>query len=228
MSAPQRLIIFDVDGTLVDSQNDIVAAMTAAFQEAGASVPSRQSILSIVGLSLDVAMARLAPELETTVRSTMVQGYKDAYMSIRAQTGAAVSSPLYPGAAQALDELSNVPGITLGVATGKSKRGLDKLIEAHGLEGVFSTQQVADFHPSKPHPSMLRAAMAETGISPGFTVMIGDTTYDMDMARAAGIRAIGVSWGYHDRTRLTGAHRIIDQFDALSTTLNEIWNASHE
>ena len=222
MTAPQRLIIFDVDGTLVDSQNDIVAAMTTAFQEAGASVPPRKNILSIVGLSLDVAMTRLAPELETAVRSTMVQGYKDAYMSMRAQTGAAVSSPLYPGAAQALADLGSVPGKTLGVATGKSKRGLDKLIEAHGLEGVFATQQVADFHPSKPHPSMLLAAMAETGISPDRTVMIGDTSYDMDMARAAGVWAVGVSWGYHDLADLTGAHQMVDGFEMLSATLDKM------
>lgn len=225
MTRPQRLIVFDVDGTLVDSQGDIVAAMTAAFQGAGAAVPQRENILSIVGLSLDVAMARLAPELDTTIRSKMVQGYKDAYMSLRAQTGAAMSSPLYPGAAQALTDLGSASENILGVATGKSKRGLDKLIEAHGLEGVFVTQQVADYHPSKPHPSMLLTAMAETGISPDHAVMIGDTSYDMDMARAAGIRAIGVSWGYHDSAELTGAHEIIDGFEALSATLEQIWGA---
>ena len=105
MTRPQHLIIFDVDGTLVDSQGDIVAAMTDAFQGAGVAVPQRENILSIVGLSLDVAMARLAPELDTAIQSKMVQGYKDAYMSLRAQTGAAMSSPLYPGAAQALADL---------------------------------------------------------------------------------------------------------------------------
>ncbi len=224
MTRPQRLIIFDVDGTLVDSQGDIVAAMTDAFQGAGVAVPQRENILSIVGLSLDVAMARLAPELDTAIQSKMVQGYKDAYMSLRAQTGAAMSSPLYPGAAQALADLGSTSENILGVATGKSKRGLDKLIEAHGLEGVFVTQQVADYHPSKPHPSMLLTAMAETGISPECAVMIGDTSYDMDMARAAGIRAIGVSWGYHDSTALTGAHEIIDGFDALSATLEQMWS----
>lgn len=224
MTRSNRLIIFDVDGTLVDSQNDIVAAMTTAFGGVGVTVPARENILSIVGLSLDVAMARLAPELETAVRATMVQGYKDAYMSMRAQAGAAVSSPLYPGALQALADLGRVPENILGVATGKSKRGLDKLIEAHGLEGVFATQQVADFHPSKPHPSMLLAAMAETGISPDCAVMIGDTSYDMDMARAAGIRGVGVSWGYHGRADLTAAHQIIDGFEMLNTTLDQMWD----
>lgn len=149
-------------------------------------------------------------------------------MSIRAQSDAAVSSPLYPGALQALTDLGSAPEVLLGVATGKSKRGLDKLIETHGLEGVFVTQQVADFHPSKPHPSMLHAAMSETGASPENTVMIGDTSYDMDMARAAGVRAIGVNWGYHDRKALTGAHRIIDDFDALNSTLDKLWSVAHE
>ncbi|MEP2030485.1 MAG: HAD-IA family hydrolase [Paracoccaceae bacterium] len=228
MTKARHLIIFDVDGTLVDSQNDIVAAMTAAFSGVGATVPSRHEVLSIVGLSLDVAMARLAPELETAVRSEMVQGYKDAYVAIRARTGAAISSPLYPGAAQILADLGKAPEYVLGVATGKSRRGLDKLIEAHNLEDVFLTQQVADFHPSKPHPSMLLAAMAETDIGPEHTVMIGDTSYDMEMAQAAGIRAIGVNWGYHDRAKLVGACRIVDRFDELSEELDLLLSAEHE
>ena len=116
-----------------------------------------------------------------------------------------------------------MPDILLGIATGKSRRGLDKLIEGHALDGLFVTQQVADFHPSKPHPSMVLQAMADAGVTPDSTVMIGDTSYDMDMARAAGVRAIGVSWGYHDRAVLAGAHRIIDDFGMLSVTLDNMW-----
>ena len=182
-----KAVIFDVDGTLVDSQGDIVASMHHAFGELGAPVPERAAIIGIIGLSLDAAMARLAPDLDRTAHADLVEGYKRSYMSLRAQVGAAESSPLYPGTRDMLETLAARDDLLLGVATGKSRRGLDKLLEGHGLTDMFVTQQVADDHPSKPHPAMLQAALAETGTQARDAVMIGDTTYDMDMARAAGL-----------------------------------------
>ena len=223
MSAPLRLVIFDVDGTLVDSQGDIVAAMTHAFDGIGAPVPARDDILGIVGLSLDVAMARLAPNLDNADHVRLTDGYKASYMGLRKKAGAAQSSPLYPGALAALDLLNALPYTLLGVATGKSKRGLDKLLEGHGLQRLFVTQQVADFHPSKPHPSMIHAALRETGVDAANAVMIGDTSFDMEMARAAGVTGVGVSWGYHGRARLEAAHTIIDSFEALPECLATYW-----
>jgi phosphoglycolate phosphatase len=211
-----RLIVFDVDGTLVDSQADILAAMGSAFEAVSLAVPSRAEVLSIVGLSLDVAVARLAPQAD---HARMVEAYKDAYVTLRARTGAAQSSPLFPGARALLDRLVGEPDILLGVATGKSKRGLDKLIEAHGLEHFFVTRQVADFHPSKPHPSMLRQAMTEVGCDTAQTVMIGDTSFDMQMAEAAGVHGIGVAWGYHPRTSLSAARQIAENFEDLTGIL---------
>lgn len=220
MSADLRLVIFDVDGTLVDSQADILAAMALAFEAVDLPAPDRGTVLGIVGLSLEVAMVRLAPDAD---HARMVQAYKDAYMTLRAETGAAQSSPLYPGARATLERLRSIPDVLLGVATGKSKRGLDKLIEAHGLEDMFVTRQVADFHPSKPHPSMIRQAMAEAGTEPGRTVMIGDTSFDMEMAAAAGVRGLGVSWGYHPVTALTAAHDVLHDFAALEAALGAFW-----
>ncbi|MEO9573350.1 MAG: HAD-IA family hydrolase [Tateyamaria sp.] len=217
-----RLVIFDVDGTLVDSQGDIVASMTAAFAEVGLVTPARADILGIVGLSLDVAMARLAPEANT---ERMVRTYKDTYAHLRATKGAA-SSPLYPGARAALDHFAGRDDVLLGVATGKSKRGLDSLIAAHGLEGMFVTRQVADFHPSKPHPSMIHAALNETGIEAGDAVMVGDTRFDMEMATNAGVAAIGVAWGYHPRTELGAARQVIDGFAELPAAIDEVLEAS--
>ena len=222
MTGALRLVIFDVDGTLVDSQGDILAAMGAAFDAVGLPRPTREQILGIVGLSLDVAMARLAPDADHV---RMVQAYKDAYMTLRAQTGAAESSPLYPGAREALNRLQAEPGVLLGVATGKSKRGLDKLIEAHALDGVFVTRQVADFHPSKPHPSMIYQAMSDAGVQPVDTVMIGDTSFDMDMAAAAGVRGLGVSWGYHPVSALSAAQQILEDFAALDEALAALWRS---
>lgn len=216
-----RLVIFDVDGTLVDSQNDIVASMTAAFEDAGVQVPERAKILSIVGLSLDVAMAELAPGADT---ARMVRTYKDTYAHLRATKGAA-SSPLYPGARAVLDHFAGREDVLLGVATGKSRRGLDSLIEAHGLEAMFVTRQVADFHPSKPHPSMIHAALAETGVDATHAVMIGDTRFDMEMAANARVAGIGVTWGYHRRDQLGAAQRIVEDFSDLAAAVDALWEA---
>ncbi|UWQ91595.1 HAD-IA family hydrolase [Rhodobacteraceae bacterium M382] len=222
MSASLRLILFDVDGTLVDSQAAIVGAMTDAFGSIGLPVPTRPEILSIVGLSLDRAMTRLAPQGNAETQAALVEGYKSAYHQARMQAGAG-HSPLYPGARATLEALNAVPEYLLGVATGKSQRGMEGLIEAHDLT-CFVTRQVADHHPSKPHPSMILTAMAETGVTPEHTVMIGDTSFDMDMARAAGVRSIGVPWGYHPVDRI-GADHVISSFADLLPLLNGLWKA---
>ncbi|MFK7838047.1 MAG: HAD-IA family hydrolase [Sulfitobacter sp.] len=226
MTRELRLVIFDVDGTLVDSQADILAAMTAAFAVVDAPMPAREAVLGVVGLSLDVLFPRLAPDVSESGQGKMVEAYKEAYMDLRAQNGIAQSSPLYPGALDTLRRLNAVPEVLLGVATGKSKRGLDKVIEGHGLDGLFVTRQVADFHPSKPHPSMIMQAMADAGVGPQETVMIGDTSFDMEMARAAGVRGIGVGWGYHPRALLQDADVVIDDFGALHSVLDELWEGA--
>lgn len=223
MSSDLRLVVFDVDGTLVDSQADVIGAMGFAFDAVNRPVPSRADVLGIVGLSLDVAMPRLMPGLGDADYARMVQAYKDGYVTLRAKVGAAQSSPLYPGALEVIKTLHAQPEVLLGVATGKSRRGLDKLIEAHGLEPYFVTQQVADTHPSKPHPSMIWAAMAETGLGPEQTVMVGDTTFDMEMAQAADVPFVGVSWGYHAPATLSQAVHVLDRFDALPDIVTQLW-----
>lgn len=223
MSTPLRLVIFDVDGTLVDSQGDILGAMRHAFETEDLEVPSRTAVLGIVGLSLPVAMSRLAPQVSPALQDRLVEGYKAAYVDMRASVGAAQSSPLYPGARDCLEKLHSLPDVLMGVATGKSKRGLDSLITAHDLGPFFITQQVADFHPSKPHPSMILQAMTDAGAAPENTVMIGDTSFDMDMAQAAGVHGIGVSWGYHPVSALEGASEIADDFGGLWPAISKLW-----
>lgn len=213
-----RLIVFDVDGTLVDSQASILSAMGAAFDALGQKVPSRGEILSIVGLSLEHAMARLAPTTGADMRARLVTAYKEAFHQQRL---AGHVSPLYPGAAEMLETLGREENTLLGVATGKSRRGLDALIEQQRWEGLFLTRQTADDHPSKPHPSMLLQAMRDAGCEARETVMIGDTSYDMDMARAARVTGIGVTWGYHGPEQLRqSADRVIDRFDDLPDALS--------
>ena len=215
-----RLVIFDVDGTLVDSQAEIVAAMDHAHAALDLAAPPRAEVLSIVGLSLDEAFARLHPALDPARRAALAASYRDAFAALRAQDGD--RSPLYPGAREALAGLAARGDTRLAVATGKSRRGLDKMLDKHGLRGVFASEQTADHHPSKPHPSMIHAALSETGADPRRTVMVGDTSYDMDMARAAGVHGIAVAWGYHDAAGLA-ADRLLTRFEDLPALLDDLW-----
>lgn len=222
MNTPRpRLVIFDVDGTLVDSQDLILAAMQAAFASEGLIAPPRPAVLAIVGLSLPEAIARLAPGQPQDRQERIVSAYKASFGPLRAER----TAPLYPGAHAALATLRARPDVRLGIATGKSARGLRHLLAAHDLSGAFVTEQVADDHPSKPHPSMVLAALDAAGVAAGDAVMVGDTTYDMEMARAAGVTAIGVAWGYHAAADLAGAGArvILPDFGALLPTLDSLW-----
>ncbi|MFK3890515.1 HAD-IA family hydrolase [Sphingomonas sp. NPDC079357] len=205
---PIRLAVFDCDGTLVDSLANICRAMERAFAALGLIAPPRPAIRAIVGLSLVEAMALLAPDLDPAVHLALTDAYKVIFRRMR-EDGELDEEPLYDGLVTALDALA-ADGWLLGVATGKSDRGLAHVLAIYGLTDRFVTLQTADRHPSKPDPAMLHAAMAQAGALPHMTAMIGDTTFDMAMARAAGARAIGVSWGYHREETLwqAGAERI--------------------
>ena len=223
MSAPLRLVLFDVDGTLIDSQGSILAAMTACFERVSLPVPDSTAILAIVGFSLPHAMERLVPEQSDAVQNRLVAGSKQAYHAQRLAQGAA-DSPLYPGARGVTESLNGQDDILLGVATGKSQRGLDALLEAQGLDRYFTTRQNAVHRSSKPHPVIIEAAVVKTGVAPQQAVMVGDTSFDMDMASAAQAAGVGVSWGYHNRPALRAARDVIDSFEQLPDALAKIWN----
>ena len=199
---PLRLAIFDCDGTLVDSQADIALAMEAAFAAHALTAPPRAAIRSIVGLSLSEAIRQLCPDADAEMTASLVQASKDAFRARRA--AGMVEEPLYDGIAALVAEL-DAAGWMLAVATGKSDRGLSHCLERHALTGHFITLQTADRHPSKPDPSMIEACLDESGADRAATVMIGDTAYDMAMAVNAGVRAIGVDWGYHHPDELVAA-----------------------
>lgn len=218
------LVIFDVDGTLIDSQDFIVGAMVQAFAEMGRSAPPRADILAITGLSLPQALARLAPDLDARAIEETAAHHKASFIRQREETGGEANSPLYPGARDAIEALHAWPEILLGVATGKARRGLDHAFRSHDLDRFFVTRQTADNHPSKPHPAMIEAALAETGVHPTRAVMVGDTSYDIEMAVAAGIRAIGVGWGYHAPSTLmeAGAVGVIGHFSELPAAVESL------
>lgn len=216
------LIIFDCDGTLVDSQNAIVSAMNAAFVAHGLKLAPRQSVMGVVGLSLVPAIARLLPRVDRDIVEKVAESYKQRFAEMRNQPQH--DEPLFPNVKETLQALAARPGVRLGIATGKSIRGVEAVLDREGWRGLFSTIQTADTNPSKPHPGMVLRAMSEVAALPGETLMVGDTTFDIDMARAAGAHAIGVSWGYHDPRALSdcGAHAMIDSFDDLPGTIDRL------
>lgn len=209
-----KLALFDCDGTLVDSQHNICLCMEDAFALSGLAPPPRAETRRVVGLSLIPAMQMLLPEADPDLHMQLAQDYKTAFHRLRGR--GLVEEPLFDGIAEAIEALA-ADGWALGVATGKSDRGLELCLRHHGLLDWFVTLQTADRHPSKPHPSMAFLAMEEAGAAPETTVMIGDTSFDMAMGVAAGCRSLGVDWGYHpvDELRAAGAYAIATHPDQL-------------
>ena len=185
-------------------------------ESTGLAAPERSSILRIVGLSLDEAVAALAPDQREARRDEIVRAFRERSTALRLT--AAMREPMFPGAASLLRSLAEREDVILGLATGKSRRGVARIIEQHGLDGIFATVQTADDAPSKPHPAMLLQAMDETETSPARAVMIGDTSYDMLMAASANVASIGVTWGYHTKAELrqAGAKTIVHSFAELA------------
>ncbi|MEZ5839715.1 MAG: HAD-IA family hydrolase [Hyphomicrobiales bacterium] len=209
------LVLFDCDGTIVDSQHMIVEAMARAFGRHGLAAPARAAVVDVIGLSLPVAIARLLPEGSAVAADDIVESYKAGYFEMRSDP--VHREMLFPGAREAIEALGRRADVLLGVATGKSQRGVRSLFAATGLGHHFTTIQTADDAPSKPHPGMVHQAVAETGVAMKNVVVVGDTSYDMEMAAAAGATGIGVAWGYHPPAVLesAGAARIIARFDEL-------------
>lgn len=212
-----KLAIFDVDGTLLNSRDEIIHSMNSGMGAAGLPELETAHILSIVGLSLPIAVAQLLPGATPDLHDRVEAGYRAAYLASRS---AGVLSPFYPGAMDCLDALT-AQGVQIGIATGKTKRGLMALLEAYGITHRFVTIQTADGHPSKPHPAMLQSALREAGAQPSQAVMIGDTSFDIEMACSAGISGYGVSWGYHpvDTLHASGATMVAPDYPSLTAAL---------
>ncbi len=213
-----RLAIFDCDGTLVDSQANICMAMEHAFEGAGMVPPTRPAIRRTVGLSLVEIMRTLLPDADDAMHGAMAEQYRASYLYLREQ--GLEQEPLYDGMAALLSELDE-DGWLLGVATGKSDRGLIRCLDHHGITGLFVSLQTADRHPSKPDPSMIHQALADSGAEAAQAVMIGDTVFDIHMGVAAGCRTIGVGWGYHplDELRAAGADDVVETMGELKAAL---------
>ncbi len=225
MANSLKLVIFDCDGTLVDSQHMILTAMTRAYAAHGIPVPEREKLLSIVGLSLIEAFTALGNGAAEFPVAGLAEQYRLAFHALRASGGQI--EPLYPGAADTIGALARREDVVLGIATGKSQRGVRLVLGHHGLLDHFITIKTADDAPSKPDPGMVVDAMREAGVNAADTVVVGDTVYDVAMARAAGAAAVGVTWGYHPGAALAeaGAFAVIDRFPILVPTLDKFWTS---
>ena len=217
MTSPP-LAIWDVDGTLVDSRETIAWCMAEGFARQGLPRPSYDQTRRIVGLTLQTAIETMTPGLDPAVQRAITADYRAAFQELHADP--AYREPLYPGAAELLARLTEA-GWRQAVATGKSRKGLDRVVAANGWSERFVSLHCYDDGPGKPDPAMVLAALASTDTPPERAVMIGDTSHDMGMGRAAGVRALGVTWGFHtaDELREGGADAVVDTFTQLEAEL---------
>lgn len=203
MSGNIHLVLFDCDGTIVDSEASIWRAMADSFDAVRLPPPGRADVRRIVGLSLAEAVKTLLPEGDAGILARLESGYRSAFKKMR--TDGAVDEPLFEGMHEVISTLAGMDNVLLGIVTGKSLAGLEITLENHGLRERFLTLQTACRHPSKPNPAMVEAACADLGIDAARTVVIGDTRYDMEMAVNSRTLGLGVLWGYHGRKELTQA-----------------------
>ena len=221
-----RLVIFDLDGTMIDSQAIICESMRLAFAEFGLEPPAREEILSIIGLTLNVAIAKLLNRPIDDEIEAMAGCYRNRYAQM--QKLPEFKSPYYDGIGEVVEELSNEAETLLAIATGKSRRGLNSMIDVHGLRDKLVAWRSADDCPSKPHPAMILQCCEIAGCDPWQSVMVGDSNYDMLMAKNAGARALGVSWGYQpvEALKNSGAHMIIDKPSELVWAIGNLLKAA--
>ncbi|MCS6761151.1 MAG: HAD-IA family hydrolase [Candidatus Devosia symbiotica] len=221
------LVIFDMDGTLIDTQALITEHMAMTFHGLGLEVPSPETSRRVIGLSLPEAMAQLSETDDDVLIGALVEAYRAHYRAGLITDGSREGP--FPGALEAVQRLNERDDVLLGIATGNGLAGVHRILALHGVANYFSTLQTPDHNPSKPHPSMVKTAMRETGVGPERTIMIGDTTFDIEMGVAAGCKTIGVTWGYHEPRELiaAGASAMIDRYDQLDGALRQLVEQTH-
>jgi phosphoglycolate phosphatase len=213
MSRQFDLIVFDWDGTLMDSEAKIVRCMQAAAEDVGIPDPGTAAIRDIIGLGLSEAIQVLFPDISGPPRTEFVVRYRQHFLELDA-----TDTPLFPGVRQGLAQLTE-QSYLLAVATGKARRGLNRVLDDTGLHHLFTSSRCADETLSKPHPQMIEEILQETGVDAARTLMVGDTVYDMQMARTANVAGLAVSYGVHARERLLdcGALACLDSFPEVCT-----------
>jgi len=214
-----KLAIFDVDGTLIDSRASILHAAVEAARAVNIDPPTYDEVRAIVGISLDEALRTLRPDLDAPTLAGFTQGFREAYIDFHADPD--FKDALYDGAQNTLETLK-AEGWLIGMATGNSRRGVTRFIRSHGWEDIFDATWCADDGPSKPHPAMVLGNLSDLGVEAHQAVMIGDTSFDILMGRAANVFSIGVSWGFHTVDELIEAKAddIVHDFNGLKRLLD--------
>lgn len=222
MKRRHELIIFDWDGTLMDSIAKIVRCFQAAFEDSSAPDPGEPAIRHVIGLGLDEAVTTLLPQVDAGTRARVVERYRQHFLHLD-QTG----MELFPGVRAGLEALTE-QGYLLAVATGKARRGLDRVLRDSGTAHLFRATRCADEAFSKPHPRMLEDLLEHTGVAADRALMVGDTTYDMQMARHAGMDGLAVTYGVHERERLVehGPLACLDSFTEVYAWLQRAGGTS--
>jgi phosphoglycolate phosphatase len=214
-----KLVVWDVDGTLVDSRQTILESMQGAFAAAGLPPLTYEAMRQVVGLGLVEGVEALLPDAGPEVVERVADGYRAAFGAKVRRPG--YVEPLYDGAAETLDRL-RAAGWRIAMATGKSRRGVETIVRMHGWADLFDSTHCADDGPGKPHPAMVLEAMKALGVGPERTIVVGDTAHDMRMAKAAGAYAQGVDWGFHTAEEVAegGADHIARDFAELNRQLD--------
>lgn len=208
-----KLVIFDFDGTLVDSRKLIIESHRIIFGKFGLTPPREDDSLALIGKSLELVLLQLAgPDAPV---QEMSEAYRHLLPVLRADP--AFAEAPFKGAEELLATLAARDGLRLGIATGHVLHAIAPALEHFGWRKFFCTVQTADKAPSKPHPAMLLQAIGEAGVRASDAIMIGDTTFDMEMAKAADIHGVAVAWGYHRPERLmtAGAACVVSDMDEL-------------
>ncbi|MCF6326933.1 MAG: HAD-IA family hydrolase [Devosiaceae bacterium] len=221
MSA-QKLIIFDLDGTLIDTVALFVGTTGSVFKSMGLAVPDEKTIRSVSGLGAQVGVRRIAPDLDDAQIDKFIGLYREEFLARAMQSK---QEELFLGALEMLNALHGRQDIVMAVATGKSGSGTDRVLKGHDILKLFTSVHTPDTNRAKPDPDMVHSAMGIVDCPKQNTIMIGDTTHDMEMAVNAGTHALGVSWGYHepDELKAAGAHLIIDEMDQLIPTIDALF-----
>ncbi|GMR20533.1 MAG: HAD-IA family hydrolase [Gammaproteobacteria bacterium] len=216
MKQKYDLIVFDWDGTLMDSEQKIVRCFEAAAEDAGVPHPGTEAISGIIGLGMTEAVEALMPEADAGQREAVIDAYREHFL-IHDKT----EMPLFPGVKRGLSELKGM-GYQLAVATGKARRGLDRVLEQWQMHDHFAATRCADEAGSKPHPGMLRDILEATQVSLERAIMVGDTSFDMEMAQKAGMDGLAVSYGVHGRERLLPYQPLacLDSFEEVCVWLS--------
>lgn len=216
-----KLVVFDLDGTLIDTVSLFIGSISAVLEAMDLPIPEEKTIRSVSGLGMQVGIRRIAPSLDASDIEDLIARYREESLARASQS---MQEALFTGAPEALNKLHGRDDIVMAVATGKALVSTNRVLELHKIRNLFTSIHTPDTNIAKPNPDMIMDAMSIVDVAPARTVMVGDTTHDMEMSVAAGVKALGVNWGYHQPDELieAGADVIVKDFDQMVIAIDSL------